>query len=79
MGVWSNVLMMLTVLGLQGGSAGLALGPPSQTVAPWYERMQTKSEGTSAPPQGEFLFAITVYMLVCVYSRWCEVGGLVLS
>ena len=52
--------MMMTVFGLQGGSAGLALGPPSQTVATWYERMQTKSEGTSAPPEGEFLFAITV-------------------
>ncbi len=59
MGIWSNVLMMMTVFGL-GGSAGLALGPPSQTVAPWYERMQTKSEGTSEPPEGEFLFAITV-------------------
>ena len=55
MGVWSNVLMVLTAFGM-GGSAGLALGPPSITVAPWYEQMQTRSKGTSEPPEGEFLF-----------------------
>ena len=47
--------MILTVFGM-GGSAGLALGPPSITVAPWYEQMQTRSKGTSEPPEGESLF-----------------------
>ena len=52
--------MMMTVFGL-GGSAGLALGPPSQTVAPWYEQMQTRSKGTSEPPEGEFLFCYNIF------------------
>ena len=57
MGIWSNVLMVMTVFGL-GGSAGIAVGPPSLTVAPWYEQMQTRSKGTSEPPEGEFLFLL---------------------
>ena len=60
MGIWSNVLMVMTVFGLTG-SAGLALGPPSRTVAPWYEQMQTRFKGTSEPPEGEFLFCYNIF------------------
>ena len=52
--------MILTVFGM-GGSAGLALGPPSRTVAPWYEQMQTRSKGTSETPEGEFLFCYNMF------------------
>ena len=66
MGIFSNVLMLLTAV--LGGSARLeVLGPPSYTVAPWYELMQNRSKAISGPSESEFLFAITIFLVsLCV-------------
>ena len=61
MGIFSNVLMVVGAFGL-GGSARLeALGPPSHTVAPWYELMQNRSKATSGPSESKFLFAKHIF------------------
>ena len=61
MGIFSNVLMILGAFGM-GGSARLeVLGPPSHTVAPWYELMVNRSKPASGPSESEFLCAITIF------------------
>ena len=56
MGIFSNVLMILGAFGMGGsGSARLeVLGPPSHTVAPWYELLANRSKPASGPSESEF-------------------------